>query len=171
MDVAYIRTLFAYDRWANSRMLSAVGKLREEQLRRDMSSSHRSVRDTLVHILSAERVWLARWRGSPPVVHLDPSKFPSVAALGAGWEEMERNMGVWLSSLTDEQVQGVVSYSTFAGQPQAQPLWQQMAHVANHSTYHRGQVTTMLRQLGAEPVVTDLIAFFREQAAAASAKA
>ena len=163
MDAAYIRKLYEYDRWANARTLGAVEKLRDEQFRRDMSSSHRSIRDTLVHILSAERVWLARWKGGSPATHLDPSKFPSVAALGAAWEELERNMGVWLGSLTDERLQDMVSYATFGGQPQSQPLWQQMAHLANHSSYHRGQLATMLRQLGAEPVATDLILFFRER--------
>jgi uncharacterized damage-inducible protein DinB len=168
MNIAYIRKLYEYDRWANARTLGTVEKLRDEQFRRDMSSSHRSIRDTLVHILSAERVWLARWKGGSLAAHLDPSKFSSVAALGAGWEEMERSMGIWLGSLTDELLQGVVSYATFGGQPQAQPLWQQMAHLANHSTYHRGQITTMLRQLGAEPVATDLIVFFRERPTASA---
>jgi uncharacterized damage-inducible protein DinB len=165
MSVAYFRTLFEYDRWANSRTLGAAAKLTPEQFTRDMGSSMRSVRDTLVHILSAERIWLSRWKGRSPAGHLDSSQFPSVAELRTGWAELESDMGHFLQSLSDEQLQAAVAYSNFAGQPQAQPLWQQMAHLANHSTYHRGQVTTMLRQLGAKPVATDFIIFFREQAA------
>ena len=162
MNAEYIRTLYEYDRWANDRVLGAVSKLTGEQFTKDMGSSMRSVRDTLVHILSAEQVWLARWSGDSPTELLDPSQFPSVAALRTGWEELERDLAVFLGALTEERLQAALAYSTFAGQPQAQPLWQQMAHLANHSTYHRGQVTTMLRQLGAEPIGTDLITFFRE---------
>jgi uncharacterized damage-inducible protein DinB len=163
VNVAYISTLFEYDRWANARTLEATAKLMPEQFTRDMGSSMRSVRDTMVHILSAEGVWLTRWSGGMPKGHLDAATFPNLESLRAEWAGMEREMGALLASLTDERLQSVFAYSTFAGQPQAQPLWQQIVHLANHSTYHRGQITTMLRQLGAEPVGTDLITFFREQ--------
>jgi uncharacterized damage-inducible protein DinB len=164
VDTATIRTLFEYDRWANARVLEAVTKLSAEQFLRDMGSSMRSVRDTLVHILSAERTWLSRWKGVSPTSMLDPTTFPDMAAVAIRWKELETELRMLLDALTDERLRAVLAYTSLAGQPQAQPLWQQMAHLANHSTYHRGQVTTMLRQLGAQPVGTDLIAFFRERA-------
>jgi uncharacterized damage-inducible protein DinB len=165
VDTVYIRTLFEYDRWANARVLEAVSKVSAEQFVRDLGSSYRSIRDTLVHILSAELVWLSRWRGQSPQAHRNPAQFPNVEALQASWRELENELQVFLASLDDDKLRAPISYSTLAGQPQAQPLWQQMVHLANHSSYHRGQITTMLRQIGAVPVATDLIAFFREAAA------
>lgn len=163
MDTKYIRTLYEYDRWANARALGAASKLSVEQFTKHMGSSHRSVRDTLVHILSAQRTWLSRWKGAFPQSMLDPRQFPTPEVVRTAREETQRELDAFLASLSDEQSRAVVSYKTLQGQSFGHPLWQQMAHLVNHSSYHRGQVTTMLRQLGAEPVATDLIVFFREQ--------
>ena len=163
MDAVTIRRLYEYDRWANSRMLGAASKIGTEQFLKDLGSSHRSIRDTLVHILSAQRTWLSRWKGISPRNMLDPLQFASVEALRIQAMELEKELGAFLDSLTDEGLKGVVEYKTLDGKTFAHPLWEQMAHLINHSTYHRGQVTTMLRQLGAEPVATDLIVFLREQ--------
>ena len=165
IDVGYVRELYKYDRWANARALGAAAKLSPDQFTKDLGSSHRSVRDTLVHILSSERVWIVRWNGSSPRVHLDPANFAEMESLLVRWRELESEMVSFLDALKEDRLQSTVSYATLTGQPQAQPLWQQMVHMANHSTYHRGQVTTMLRQLGAEPANTDLITFFREHPA------
>ncbi|HWP84279.1 MAG TPA: DinB family protein [Terriglobia bacterium] len=164
MNTAYIHTLYAYDRWANARVLEAAAKLAPGEFTKNLGSSFASVRDTLVHILSGERVWLARWKGAAPAGMLEAERFPSVDMLRVAWAELEAELAVFLAALDDQRLQAVVPYRTLAGAPQAQPLWQQMAHLANHSTYHRGQVATLLRQLGAQPIGTDLIAFFREQA-------
>ena len=158
-------TLFAYDRWANARVLGAVSKTSADEFTKDLGSSHRSLRDTLVHILSAELVWLSRWKGQSPQAHMDPAQLPNIKVLQARWSEVENQLQTFLASLNDAKLQANASYSTFGGQVRAQPLWQQMAHLVNHSSYHRGQITTMLRQLGAAPVATDLIVFFRERPA------
>ena len=163
MDTSTIRRLYDYDRWANTRTLEAASKLASEQFLKDLGSSHRSIRNTLVHILSGERTWLTRWKGSSPQNMLDPERFPAVEALRAGWAELEKELRAFLDSLSDERLRAAVSYKNLEGKSFAHPLWEQMAHVVNHGTYHRGQVTTMLRQLGAEPVATDLSVFFREQ--------
>jgi uncharacterized damage-inducible protein DinB len=168
MDANYVRTLFEYERWANARVLAAVERLNQEQFMRDMRNSMPSVRDTMVHILSAQRTWLSRWNGVSPTRMLEPAKFPDMKALSAAWRLLEAELVVWLGSLTDERLKSQLAYTTLSGQPQSHPLWQQLAHLVNHSSYHRGQITTMLRQLGADPVNTDLITFFREQAQPAS---
>jgi uncharacterized damage-inducible protein DinB len=164
MNTSYVRTLYAYDRWANALVLKAAEMLNPDQFRKDMGNSFGSVRDTLVHILSAERTWLGRWKGGSPSARLDSDRFPDVASLRAEWAALEGDLAGFLDSLTDERLRAPAPYTTLAGQPQSQPLWQQMTHLANHSSYHRGQITTLLRLLGAQPVGTDLIAYFREQA-------
>ncbi len=161
-----IRELYDYNRWANGRVLRAAGGLADEDYIRDLGSSFPSVRDTLEHILAAEWIWLSRWRGvSPPRLRADWNPVMHHALRGR-WLAFEMDQSEFLSRLTEDDLRDVVSYRQVSGEAFAEPLWQLMRHVVNHSTYHRGQVTTMLRQLGADPVSTDLVVFYRERAAA-----
>ncbi|MGH9685054.1 MAG: DinB family protein [Candidatus Acidiferrales bacterium] len=168
MNVEDFRALYDYNSWANRRTLDSCATLSNEQLTRDLGSSFRSMRDTLVHILLVEWLWLERWHGRSPAIYPPSTDFPDLAAIKHRWLEVERDLLDYIASLTPEDLQRVVHHTTTAGVPQAQPLWQMLQHLANHGTYHRGQVTTMLRQSGAKPAATDLILFYRERAAAAS---
>jgi uncharacterized damage-inducible protein DinB len=161
MDTKYINWLYEYNRWANARVLGAVAKLNADQFTKDLGNSFRSVRDTLVHIMAAEWIWLMRWKGTSPKAMLKSTDFSSLDALRSKWAEIEREQTEYLRGLTDESIQKVLAYTSTEGKDFKNPLWQLMPHVVNHSTYHRGQVTTMLRQLGAEPVSTDLVTFCR----------
>lgn len=156
-----IRELFAYNRWANLRVLEAVRALSEEQFTQDLGSSFSSVRDTLVHTLSAEWVWLSRWRGVSPRAMPKEWESSTYGELREHWRQVEAEQRAFLSELTEVQLDDVVSYANLAGTAFASPLWQMLRHVVNHSTYHRGQAVTMLRQLGAPAPSTDLIHFFR----------
>jgi len=171
MNAEDFRLLYDYNSWANRRTLDSCSELSEEQFTRDMGSSFRSVRDTLVHIMLVERLWLERWHGRSPNSFAPNSEFPTAGSVRAHWAEIDRDLLDYIASLTPEDVQRVVHHTTTAGVPQAAPLWHMLQHLANHGTYHRGQVTTLLRQLGAKASGTDLITFYRERAAQAAAKA
>ena len=163
MNLQYTRTLYAYDRWANGQLLPAACKLPQEQFTRDLGSSFPSVRDTLVHIISSQWIWLQRWKGNSLKRHFDTATFPTCESIRSWLIEMENEESKFLDELTQEKLLAPLSYTNFEGKPFSEPLWQQMAHRVNHSTYHRGQVTTMLRQLGAKAVQLDMIAYFRLQ--------
>ena len=159
-----IQELYEYNRWANHRVLDATAALSPEQLTRDLGNSFPSVRDTLVHMMGAEWIWLSRWNGvspSGPPTDIDVSTH---SAIRAAWQRIESDQARFLDGLTAEHLRGVVHYRNMAGAAFANPLWQLMRHVVNHASYHRGQITTMLRQLGAGAVSTDLIVFYRERA-------
>lgn len=162
-DKALIELQFAYDRWANARMLGVAEGLTPEALLKDLGSSFGSIRNTLSHIISAEWAWLERWNGTSPKAMLDPAGFPDIAALRARWTQVEQDQQAFLRALTPERLAGDITYSNLQGEPVTLPLWQLMLHMVNHSSYHRGQVTTMLRQVGAKPVSTDLVGFYRAQ--------
>ncbi len=164
MTPEQIRLLYDYNSWANRRTLDACGALTDEQFTRDLGSSFRSVRDTLAHIMGAEWIWLERWHGSSPSALPKADQFPNFASLRQRWAEIESDLLRFVASLSQEALTGALSYRTFDGKPYSQPLWQMLQHLANHGSYHRGQVTTMLRQLGAKPISTDLIGFYRERA-------
>jgi uncharacterized damage-inducible protein DinB len=165
MNAEDFRPLYDYNSWANRRTLDACAALSSEQFTRDMGSSFRSVRDTLVHLMLVEWLWLERWHGRSPTSFAPAADFPNVDSVRARWAEIARDLLDYIASLTQEEVQRVVQHKTTAGVPQAAPLWQMLQHLLNHGTYHRGQVTTLLRQLGAKANGTDLITFYRERAA------
>ncbi len=155
-DIEY---LYNYNRWANATVLDAVSKLTPEQFVRDLQSSHSSVRDTLAHNLAAEWIWLERWKGVSPKGLLSSSDFPTVESLATRWAEVEKGYAEFIGKITDESLATQITYTNTRGEQWTYPLGRMIQHVMNHSTYHRGQVTTLLRQLGAEVKPVDLLVF------------
>jgi uncharacterized damage-inducible protein DinB len=160
MDLETVQALYVYNHWANEKVLDAVSKLNSGQLNRDLETSFRSVRETLVHILSAEWIWLERWKGNSPKSMLDAAEFPGLDAIRKRWVKVESERGEFIRTLNEEKLAATLSYVNTRGQTFAYPLWQMLVHVVNHSTYHRGQLTTLLRQVGAQPVTTDFLDFY-----------
>lgn len=165
MTLAYLRALVDFHYWARDRMLQAVSVLDAVQYSRAVNGSFGSVRETLNHIYGAEVVWLRRWQGESPTAF--PGQPPeSVAALRAAWKQQERALRAFVATLDEQSIHRVVAYRSLAGVAGESAIWEMLVHVVNHATYHRGQVTTLLRQLGAvPPASTDLIAYFRLQRA------
>ena len=157
-----LRRLFAYNRWATRRLLDAASPLTMEDLRRDLKSSFPSLLDTFTHMLGAEWVWLERWNGRAPTAFLDMSALDSVRALRARWDLLWRDQQGFVDGIEEGDQSRDVAYKTFKGEPDVRPLAELMRHVINHATYHRGQVVTMLRQLGVTPPPTDYVRWLRE---------
>jgi uncharacterized damage-inducible protein DinB len=162
------RTLFAYDAWANRRLLDACAALSTEQFTRDLGSSFRSVRDTLAHILGAQWLWLERFHGRSHASIPSADQYPDLASLRARWTQFESELLSYVNGLSAADLERSFDYKDTKGTPYSNLLWQTLQHLANHGTYHRGQVTTLLRQLGAKPISTDMIGFYRERAAQAA---
>lgn len=160
MQPETIRELYLYNHWANQQALASVAPLSAEQFTRDMGNSYSSLRDTLAHILGAEWIWLERWHGRSPRELLPAADFPTVDALRRRWQTVEQDLHGFLQTLTPERLQQSMAYINRVGEPYAYPLWQQMLHVVNHSSYHRGQITTLLRQLGQQPQSTDFLEYY-----------
>jgi len=169
LELPALRLLYDYNAWANHRVLEACAALAPEQFTRDLGSSFPSVRDTLAHILGGEWIWLERWQGRSPKSLPTAADYPVLASLKKRWEEIGGNLLAFVGGLTADEILAVNEYKTLTAGTFTSPLWRMLQHLANHGTYHRGQVTTMLRQLGATAVGTDLITFYRERAARAGA--
>ena len=164
-----IRLLYEYDRWANHRVLEAASTLTPDQFTRDLGGAFRSVRDTLVHLISGEWIWITYWIDPPrsPEALAELRKrrdaqfqaegFPNIAAVRSKWEEIEREQSEFVHRVTDESL---ATRLPFRGSEFK--LAHLMQHLANHSTYHRGQLALMMRQLGAEPLPTDFHVFLLE---------
>lgn len=151
MNVNDIRFLFEYDRWANTRMFEAVDALTEEQF------TH--VRDTLAHIIGVEWIWFQRCNGMNPSSAPEWMSNPTRDKLRAQLQSIEREWQQFVDSLRDDDLTRVVGYVRLEGQPGSRKLVHLLQHVINHSTYHRGQVATRIRQAGGTPIETDFLHF------------
>ncbi|MFZ0520748.1 MAG: DinB family protein [Candidatus Acidiferrales bacterium] len=164
-----IQLLFEFDRWANSRVLQAASTLNAEDFTRDLGGSFRSVRDTLVHIVGSESSWLRCWKEPSPSAafiddvwtqheaRFDPNAFPDLAAVQSKWVEIEKEQNDFVNRATTESLGRMLPL----GAKQIS-LAHLMQHLANHSSYHRGQIALMMRQLAAEPLATDFAMFLIE---------
>jgi len=159
MNVAEIRSLFAYNEWANARLLNAVGELSQEKFTRPLASSFPSICDTFSHIVAVEWVWLRRWKGEGPSLIPDWAAKPQLDLLRKKLKEVETERATFLAALGEQGMQLSVSYTNFKGEQWRYSLEDLLVHLVNHSTYHRGQVATMLRQVGAIPPATDFLVF------------
>jgi len=165
MNLTDLETLVEFHYWATGRVLDAVEPLSADEFTRDLGNSFPSVRDTLGHLYAADWIWCSRWEGEPLAALPDPKTFPDLASIRQAWDAHERRLRGVLKHFGEIGVDQPIEYVR-DGVRWAQPFWQSFQHLVNHGTYHRGQVITMLRQLGVTTVPsTDLIAFYREQQA------
>ena len=164
-DKAGAERLLQYTIWANHRVMRACATLDPPDFVRDRGASHGGVRGTLCHIMSVEWLWLERWKGISPPRMFDEGEFADIVALRDRWTVIEEHREAWLHALKPEAMAETIRYRTMEGVEQEAPLWQLVQHVTNHSTYHRGQVVLLLRQLGAKVVSTDLVLWDRDREA------
>jgi uncharacterized damage-inducible protein DinB len=157
IPMGILRELFKYNYWARDRQLEACASLAAEQFLRPMGSSFSSLHDTLVHLVGAEWVWLERWRGQSPRAMPATSELPTLAAIEERWRVVERDLNGYLSGMSEQALARPLTYTNFKGEAWTYTLWQTLFHLINHQTYHRGQVSTLLRQLGAQPVAVDFL--------------
>jgi uncharacterized damage-inducible protein DinB len=150
--------LLEYTRWATDKVMQTVSTLSAETYTKDLGSSFPSIRDTLVHTYGADRAWLGRIQGQTPE-RPNLADYPTVAALREVWLEV---LSSWPSTVQQfGNTEQVISYKAYDGTAYSNKLSDIIRHVVNHGTYHRGQVTTMLRQLGEKGITTDMIAYYR----------
>lgn len=149
--------LFTYNYWARDRQLEICAALSEDKFLKPQGSSFSSLRDTLVHMLAVEWLWLERWRGNSPKTLLSPDDFPNLLSVRERWDSVEKEMRAFLENLKEEELGLVKTYMSTRGNSWTYPLWQMMYHLLNHQSYHRGQVTTLLRLLNIRPARVDYL--------------
>jgi len=168
MNLTDIRHLFDYTEWANGLALSAATALSDEHLRRDFQISHGSIFGTLLHMAGAEWIWLERWQGNSP-----PGKdawalwktdsCADLETLNQRWGEVVNRRAQFISGLDEAVLAADLPFKLLSGDASSMRLVDQMQHVANHATLHRGQVVGMIRQLGIDPPSTDLLFYLRRE--------
>jgi len=158
MDTTALVLQLRYSLWATRRVLESTAALNSEERNRDLGNSFGGIQGTLTHIFQADSIWLDRLMGAPTgnltkyTPRVDFSDWPPLLDRYVSWAE----------GLTPVEWDRIVPYHNIKGEAFQQPVWHIVLHVVNHATYHRGQITTMLRQLGRTPIGTDLIAYYRD---------
>ncbi len=165
MTPGLIRDLFAYNSWADARILDALAEVPEDAYMRDLKSSHGGLHGTAVHAMFARQVWLLRWEGRPTdEAYATAKESTTLDSLRRAWTRIERDTSAWLDAhLTDDFLDGTFEMKTLKGEVFSHRYGESMVHLVNHSTYHRGQIAGMMRQLGFRPPATDYVLFVRER--------
>ena len=168
MNIQDIKRLFDYTEWANELAMAAAKQLPEEDILRDVCVSHQSILGTLVHMAGAEWIWLERWHGRSPAKAEAWSKWTTescrdLATLSERWSDIVQRRADLLTKLDDDRLAAELPFKLLSGDASSMPLIDQMQHVVNHATMHRGQIVSMIRQLGIDPPSTDLIFFLRRE--------
>jgi uncharacterized damage-inducible protein DinB len=166
MNLSDIKRLLDYTEWANDLAMEAAAKLPEENLRRDVGISHGSILGTLVHMAGAEWIWVERWHGHSPTKAEAWSLWSTescadLPALTDRWGVVIDKRARFVSDLDEERLAADVAFKLLSGDPSSMRLVDQMQHVVNHATMHRGQIVGMIRQLGIDPPSTDLLFYLR----------
>lgn len=165
LTMAQVGELFTYNAWANRKLFSALAALSAEDYKRDLKTSFGGVSGTVNHIVWAEELWLRRWQGAAPPAVAQGRDLESLSAAQDRWERIEDERNRYLGALSDTSLASAVVVKASSGGEFRHQLRETLLHVTDHSTYHRGQIIAMLRQLGRTPPSTGLITFYRERPA------
>lgn len=161
MTLSEIRDLVAYTEWATARLADALQKLPDAARRRRDDSAFGSLHGTFAHLIAAEWVWVERWNGRSPAAPPEWAGLATFDELLAERDAMQRERAAVLDRITDATLASRIAYRTFAGVETANTIGEMVRHIVNHGTYHRGQVSMRIRQLGDKPPSTDYILWLR----------
>lgn len=159
-DIAFI---FDYNYWATKRLLNAAQAISREQFVSPSKFPHGSLRGTFVHVMDAEYGWRILCQQGRETKDLAEDEFPTMDALEIRWLDEEKAMRVYLNSLTDEDMEGLIRYTTPRGIKRERVLWHCLYHVVNHSTQHRSEAAAILTDLGHSPGDFDFSMFILEK--------
>ena len=165
MRVSDLQRLYDYHYWANQKLLGVVAQLTPQQFTQSVAGSYGSIRNTLVHSLSAEWGWLDRCGGPPRGERLNPDDYPTLDSVVRVWTRVEEYLRSFLAGLRDDDLARDIEFALGGGPKQSIPRGDLLQHAAVHAVHHRGQVALLLRVLGYVPGDFDWIFYVGYQAA------
>ena len=157
IKLAVFREWFKYNYWARDEQMAVLAGLSPEQITKPMGSSFTSLHATLVHMVAVERIWLDRWLGKNPKTLQGPEEMPGLEGVRAEWHKVENDMNAFLDQLDEKKLAEPFTYTNMQGIVHSYDFWRVILHVLNHQSYHRGQISTLLRQHGVTPVGVDYL--------------
>ena len=146
MTLDEVRELFAYNAWANRRCFAALEPLPAEAYFRDLKSSHGGLHGTLCHIVWAEQLWLNRWLGKANPAVPQGRDLTTLAAARTRWEAIEAERAAFVAGLSERRLDETMTVSPSTGGEYVHSFREMFRHAIDHSSYHRGQLVTLLRR-------------------------
>lgn len=162
MRVADLQRLYDFSYWANAKLFAVITQLSDEQFTQTLGGSNNSIRNALVHVMSAEWGWMDRCGGPPRGARLDPNDFPNAQSVIETWNRVEGYVRSFLPTLNDQDLERQVEFALGGGPTRLLPLGDLLHHSVIHAVHHRGQVALMLRELGLTPGNFDLLIYCME---------
>jgi uncharacterized damage-inducible protein DinB len=163
VTVKDLELLYSYGDWANRKVFGVISQLTPEEFSRSVVGSYGSVRNTMVHVLSAEAGWLERCGGPRRGPRLNPADFPTVESIVQLWSKVETQMRAFLTTLKDDDLARHVEFSIDQAGKHSMPLGELIHHAATHAVHHRGQVALLLRSLGHAPGNFDILFYYADR--------
>ena len=166
MAISDLQRRYDYSYWANRKLFAVISQLTTEQFTLQVAGSWGSIRNTLVHMMSAEWGWIARCGGPARGPQLKPEDYPTAAAVIEQWSSVEGYAREFLGTLTDADLERVVEFTLDVTGTRAMTVGEMLEHAATHGVHHRGQIALLLRVLGVTPGNVDLLFYDIEKRAA-----
>lgn len=163
ITVQGLENLYDYSYWANRKIFEVITRLAPGQFTQTTAGSYGSVRNTLVHVMSAEAGWLERCGGPPRGPRLNPADFPTPQSVIVVWATIEAKLRAFISLLKGEDLECQVKFSLEPQTPYSAQLGELMQHAALHAVHHRGQISLLLRMLGHVPGNFDILLYYLEE--------
>ena len=156
-DGVYFQLMARYNRWMNRKLFVVCAQIPDSDRRRDLGAFFNSIHETLDHIYYGDRAWMNRFAGRSAGIDIGEPLNPTFAGLDQARKDMDAAIVAWAESLYDGWLAADFEYiSNVDGRTRVLPAWILVTHMFNHQTHHRGQITTLIKQLGYEPGITDI---------------
>lgn len=155
---AYCQVFARYNRWMNERMYAVLAPMEDAERKRDRGAFFGSIHRTLNHLVWADSIWLSRFTGKPYAERAYGTElFDDFTALSRARDAADTAVLHWAGQVSQAWLDSTLEYrSAGDGRVRRLPAWVAAAHMFNHATHHRGQLTTLTKQAGVDPGVTDL---------------
>ena len=163
MNVRDLINLYEYSHWANKTLFDVISRLPPEQFTQTVAGSYQSIRNTLIHAISAEWGWLDRCGGPERGPRLNPDDYPTLESVIAVAARVDGYVQGFLGDLKDDDLFHEAKYTNDLGHTLSMPMGELLHHAANHSVHHRGQAALLLRILGCDPGYVDLLVYYAEK--------
>lgn len=163
MTKHYFTEIAEFNVWANNIVWSWLDQISVEQWKQHIVSSFNSIGETVLHVVSAETVWLDRLHKVEAPAWLQSTFKGSKEETIELWKRSTTGLKKFMDEFDEAGMMDILVFKRLNGDKYEMPHYQVFAHVFNHSTYHRGQLVTMLRQAGFTNVgSTDMLGFYRK---------
>jgi len=157
-NTSHYKLMSDYNQWMNQALFEVCEKIPDNKRKQDLGAFFKSIHSTLNHILWADEIWLGRFAGEiPDLPAMGADIYSDFNELQSARVQTDEKIQQWLAAIDENWLASDFSFTSVSDKKTRRaPGWLFVSHMFNHQTHHRGQITTLISQLGIEPPVTDI---------------